>query len=84
MTVYQIVSPLAERAVKQYKMASPWSWILYFEAVKNLESMCGAKKKNGIAKQSTQMKCLQKIEQNWSLKCENQSIIGDLMRDPAK
>ena len=24
------------------------------------------------------MNCLQKIEQNWSLKCENRAIIGDL------
>ena len=45
--------------------------------------MCWAKQKNGIAKQSTGMKCLQKIGQNWSLNCENPSIIGDLMRDPA-
>ena len=29
------------------------------------------------------MKFLQKIEQNWSLKCENRSIIGDLMSDQA-
>ena len=59
---------------------SPWIW--RFLTVKILESISGAQYMNRIAKWSTEMKCFQKIEQNWFLKCKNWSIIGDLTSDP--
>ena len=60
----------------------PSSWISRFQTGKSLESITGAKYMSGTAKWSTEMKCLRKIEQNWSLNCKNRSIIGDLTSDP--
>ena len=56
--------------------SNPWIW--HFGAVKNLKLRSRAKNNNGIAKRSTEMNFWQKVEQDWSLKCQNWSIIGVL------